>query len=69
MVVEEGRLTDVQHEDLVKERDLARHLENGPEQKGDEDTSTLAETDFQLYQALNLLKALNIVAASHAGQG
>ena len=69
VVVEEGRLTDVQHEDLVKERDLARHLENGPEESGDEDSGTLAETDFQLYQALNLLKALNIVAASHAGQG
>ena len=69
VVVEEGRLTDVQHDDLIKERDLAGHLENAEQANADSDDSHLAERDFQLYQALNLLKALNIVSARSATQG
>jgi carboxyl-terminal processing protease len=47
----------------LKERDLSGHLENGPE---DADTdaqlrTSLAEKDFQLYEAFNLLKALSII--------
>jgi len=49
----------------VKERDLSGHLEN-PE--GEEDKSAdadiekpLSDTDYQLYEALNLLKALNVL--------
>ncbi|WP_290700580.1 S41 family peptidase [Amphritea sp.] len=47
----------------LKERDLSGHLENGPE---DVDTdaqlrTSLAEKDFQLYEAFNLLKALSII--------
>ncbi len=62
--------------DRVKERDLSRHLEN-PDDKandkssqskkvpGDEKDSTesLATTDYQLYEALNLLKGLAILQA------
>ncbi|TCK06191.1 S41 family peptidase [Marinobacterium mangrovicola] len=70
VMVEEGRLTQVEHENLVKERDLVGHLENGAEDSlaGNGD-SHLAERDIQLYQALNLLKALNIVSANQLNQG
>jgi carboxyl-terminal processing protease len=68
IIVEEGRLTDVQHEDLIKERDLAGHLENGTADAGSNGDNGLAERDFQLYQALNLLKALNIVSAPRDNQ-
>lgn len=59
----------------IKEKDLTRHLSN-PEKSGKEpaakDTEkkdekakkedpNLAETDFQLFEALNLLKGLNII--------
>ncbi|MBR9884486.1 MAG: peptidase S41, partial [Oceanospirillales bacterium] len=68
LMVEEGRLTSVVHEDFIKERDLAGHLENAAavEQvtNGDEE---LAQRDFQLYQAVNLLKALNIVSTGSQG--
>lgn len=68
LVVEEGRLTAVEHEDFIKESDLAGHLENtlidAPASNGD---ATLAERDFQLYQALNLLKALDIVSTGDQG--
>ncbi|GGC08575.1 peptidase S41 [Marinobacterium zhoushanense] len=68
LMVEEGRLTEVVHEDFIKERDLAGHLENAavmqPVSNGDDG---LAQRDFQLYQALNLLKALNIVSTGSQG--
>ncbi|WP_432697029.1 S41 family peptidase [Marinobacterium sp. YM272] len=70
VLVEEGRLTQVEHENLVKERDLVGHLENGgsDEMAANEDKQ-LAERDIQLYQALNLLKALNIVSANAQSKG
>lgn len=49
--------------EFIKERDLSGHLENGMEEKvkaGDEPDG-LASRDYQLYEALNLLKALSIV--------
>ncbi|WP_432472228.1 S41 family peptidase [Amphritea sp. HPY] len=48
--------------DFIKERDLSGHLENGDAKKAAAatDQSGLAETDYQLYEALNLLKALAI---------
>jgi len=68
LMVEEGRLTSVVHDDLVKERDLAGHLENnlGEERISNGDNG-LAQRDFQLSQALNLLKALNVVSAGTQG--
>lgn len=51
----------------VKEADLSGHLENGngtkktdAEKKGEEKLS-LAQTDYQLYEALNILKGLEIL--------
>jgi len=57
----------------IKEADLSRHLENGngkdkgkARQKGQQDKepvqARLAQTDYQLYEALNLLKGLAIQA-------
>jgi carboxyl-terminal processing protease len=49
----------------LKEADLSRHLENKNEQnaKDEEDEPQhLASTDYQLYEALNMLKALNIMS-------
>lgn len=50
--------------EFLKERDLSGHLENGEAEKGDSKENrqeSLAERDYQLYEALNLLKALVIV--------
>ncbi|WP_036233701.1 S41 family peptidase [Marinobacterium litorale] len=69
VLVEEGRLTEVQHDNLIKERDLAGHLENGTQSAETAEDADLAQSDFQLYQALNLLKALNIVGTPKAKQG
>jgi len=53
--------------DSIKEKDLARHLSNGnskkiKEEKGkvDKKKVDLAEKDYQLFEALNLLKGLSI---------
>ncbi len=57
--------------DNLKEADLAGHLENGKgakkEQKEaglDSKKGSLAETDYQLYEALNLLKGLSLLKGS-----
>jgi len=51
----------------IKEADLSGHLSNGngtgkkkPGDKGGEEKESLAQTDYQLYEALNLLKGLSI---------
>ena len=54
----------------VKESDLSGHLDNGNGEKESKETTSdkkddkkeppLAETDYQLYEALNVLKALAI---------
>ena len=53
--------------DPIKEADLSGHLSNGKSKKskksteeGEEAEESLAETDYQLYEALNLLKGLAI---------
>ena len=49
----------------IKESDLKGHLSNGDKKKStkthDENEEVLAETDFQLNEALNLLKGLHIM--------
>ncbi len=52
----------------LKEADLAGHLENGNDAKksenedaADSKEGSLAETDYQLYEALNLLKGLSLL--------
>lgn len=63
---------------LIKEADLTRHLENGsvqdeiqtdaPEADAtDESVSSLAQTDYQLYEALNLLKGLTLLQRRERG--
>jgi len=48
--------------EFLKEKDLSGHLENGAEQKAAKTKQdNLAPRDYQLYEALNLLKALAIV--------
>lgn len=48
---------------FVKERDLTGHLENGEEDSADHNQigSALVQSDFQLYEAVGLLKGLSIV--------
>ncbi|MCB1691717.1 MAG: S41 family peptidase [Pseudomonadales bacterium] len=54
----------------VKERDLPKHLANGngndeaPASEGEEESADLAASDYQLNEALTLLKGLNILAAA-----
>jgi carboxyl-terminal processing protease len=62
VVVERRSLTDADTPvvDIVRERDLTGHLENGDESKPV--AEELDGEDFQLYQAYTLLKALNIVS-------
>lgn len=74
--LEPVKVTPLKHaeEGRLKEADLARHLENGakkkaaeeakPGQDGEKEAPTkkdLAETDYQLYEALNILKGLHIL--------
>ncbi|WP_305058180.1 S41 family peptidase [Marinobacterium marinum] len=60
--VEDARLTRIDGRERVKERDLAGHLENGSEaERSAAASSDLSSRDFQLYEALNLLKAMQIL--------
>lgn len=59
--------------DRIKEADLAGHLENGAAEKKegkkgskDSDEPSLASTDYQLYEALNTLRALTIMGSMQA---
>jgi len=63
VVVERRSLNDADTPavELIRERDLAGHLENGDESKPV--AEELNAEDFQLYQAYTLLKALSIVSS------
>ncbi|BBB31251.1 S41 family peptidase [Neptunomonas japonica] len=66
VVVEEAELKKVQGRNFPKEKDLSGHLFNGQaEQLKDNELAEaqkgLSQRDYQLYEALNLLKALTIV--------
>ncbi|MDX1694342.1 MAG: S41 family peptidase [Ketobacteraceae bacterium] len=72
IVVENAKLTKIKFGEFVKESELSGHLENTDSEdkpkksgKGKESTkkAPLEETDYQLYEALNLLKALNVVGS------
>lgn len=68
VVVEDATLTLEAHSDGLKEKDLSGHLNAQSDSDAEQQAwraaeKNLAERDYQLYQALNLLKALNI---SHA---
>jgi len=62
--VDEAQLTLLSETGRVKERDLAGHLENGNgarEKAGNQPSNGLSARDFQLFEALNLLKAMQIL--------
>ncbi|WP_372741415.1 S41 family peptidase [Neptunomonas sp.] len=66
VVVEEAELKKLQVRAFPKEKDLSGHLFNGQVDESEdaqlEDAGkSLSERDYQLYEALNLLKALAIV--------
>jgi carboxyl-terminal processing protease len=67
IVTEDVKLSPVKKKAPYKESDLSRHLENPESNKNDQQVNdkpigpSLLESDFQLYTALNVLKALNIV--------
>ena len=56
---------EVSRSDTVTEANLTGHLENHPEQdaKTKNDPEGLAASDFELFEALNLLKGMNILQA------
>ena len=64
--VARAKLTREDGGELIKEADLAGHLGNGnggadkPSSKKSEDKPRLQDDDYQLSQALNLLKGLNV---------
>ena len=79
IITEEARLTKSETADRLKEADLARHLENGDEplekkaepkkednqndKKNAETGKALAVEDYQLQEALNLLKGITFFRA------
>ena len=67
--VDEARLTLLEEEGRVKERDLAGHLENANGESPEQASASegLLSRDFQLFEALNLLKAMQILQRNPAG--
>lgn len=72
--IENAKVTSMRSQPLrFKEADLKGHLENANgDKKKDKKSKTsekrkmsLAETDFQLYEALNLLKGINIISSNN----
>lgn len=63
VVVEDARITRVETvASQFRERDLSGHLQgDAPAEAGTEIEESLGQRDYQLYEALNLLKALNIL--------
>jgi carboxyl-terminal processing protease len=68
---------DEANEDAVKESDLMRHLQRekdkskksssektGNSSEGEKTDEPLVKTDYAIYEALNLLKGLNIIDAA-----
>ncbi len=67
----EVKATEPSPLDGLKEADLSGHLENGngakqkqPDQKTDDKKNSLAVDDYQLYEALNLLKGLSLLKSA-----
>jgi carboxyl-terminal processing protease len=65
IITEEGKLTVAKHEPTLKEADLARHLKRVGKDKNDaqsaKETKDVTDGDFQLREALNLLKGITIL--------
>jgi len=63
VVVQDARITSVESTTgQIRERDLTGHLSGSDSQR--QGNEPLGQRDYQLYEALNLLKALNIVQPS-----
>lgn len=64
VVVEDARLTRLDSEaGQIRERDLSGHLSGSTPAAEESADGRLGQRDYQLYEALNLLKALNILQA------
>ncbi len=64
IVIPPVKVAEVEVEgEMIKEADLARHLENGKaaKEKQEEEVLPLINSDYQLYEALNLLKGLALL--------
>lgn len=65
IVVNSGTITSYKNKPLVSEAGLLKHLDNGNKDKSNNTTnekeSNSSIKDIQLYEALNLLKGINIV--------
>lgn len=63
--VKPARLTALESDAQIKEADLEGHLESGqkpdPKKLSASTPASLAESDYQLYEALNLLKGMHIM--------
>lgn len=70
IVVERAKITQERQVDGLKEADLAGHLNNtqAPSATDKKQISDAAADDYQLNQALNLLKGLNIIASKEKTQ-
>lgn len=64
IVVEQVRIKTKKRLSTIKEKDLDGHLESTEKSEDAIVSSTLIESDFQLYEALNLLKGLVLVGAA-----
>lgn len=70
--IEQGSLTQIKEKQFYKEADLKGHLtnKNGDEERGarksnqENAKATLASKDYQLHEALTLLKGLSILSAN-----
>jgi len=69
IIVENATITTHANNSYIKESDLQGHLENPAEDELTTDDKALQkplqERDYQLYEALNLLKALNVVSRAN----
>ncbi len=70
IIVPPIKVAEVQAEkEMLKEADLARHLENGKaaKEQQEEEVLPLINSDYQLYEALNLLKGLALLKTTQGG--
>lgn len=73
IIAEEATITPANNGKRLTEADLSRHLENGEAKKTKENKNpsdkekkkNTAKEDYQLYEALNLLKAVNIISKNN----
>ncbi len=68
IIAEEAKVTLKEKRETVKEADLARHLSNNTKKTADDRKSSKNTTgeDYQLREALNLLKGINILKKAKA---